>query len=187
MERSGEILPELLAMNVAASFEQLVRQFQHQLYVFALRQTKNAAEAEDIVQEAFLQAYVTLDTYSAQRIRALKLSAWLYKITLYVFYNRRRKGRVLEEPLDLSEESTLLAQEADWQGQPEVVFENTERLRELEALLGTLPERYQMAISCYYFAEMSYQEIANLLNQPVGTVKTHVFRGLQLLRQALQA
>src|SRR5690349_823199 len=132
MERAGEVLPELLAMNLAAFFEQLVHQFQHRLYAFALRQTKNAEEAEDIVQETFLQAYITLETYPQQRIRDLKLSAWLHKITLYIFYNRRRKGKLLEEPLDLSEESEVLEQEASWQEQPEVMIENAERLRELE-------------------------------------------------------
>lgn len=187
MERSGEELPALLATNLVESFAQLVLIFQHRLYAFALRQAGSPQEAEDIVQEAFLQAYVTLENYPEQRIRALKLSAWLYKITLYVYYNRRRKVRLLEEPLDLSEESMLLELEDNWQERPEVLFENAERSTELEALLMTLPDSYRVAITCYYFADMSYQEIAELLNQPPGTVKSNVYRGLRMLRLAIGA
>lgn len=187
MERSGEELPALLATNLAGAFAQLVLIFQHRLYAFALRQAGSPQEAEDIVQEAFLQAYVTLENYPEQRIRALKLSAWLYKITLHVYYNRRRRVRLLEEPLDLSEESMMLELEDNWQERPEVLFENTERARELEALVVTLPEQYRVPINCYYFADLSYQEIADLLNQPVGTVKSNVYRGLRMLRLAMGA
>lgn len=187
MEQSGEALLAQLATDLTGSFAQLVLRFQHQLYAFALRQTGNPEEAEDIVQEAFLQAYITLENYPEHRIRQLQLSAWLYKLTLHVFYNRRRKIRLPEEPLVLSEESWLLEQEANWQEQPEVFLENAESVRELGELLMTLPERYRTAINCRYFAEMSYQEIADLLNQPVGTVKSNVFRGLRQLRLAMEA
>ncbi len=185
MERSGEELPALLATHLVESFAQLVLTFQHQLYVFALRQCGSPQEAEDIVQEAFLHAYVTLENYPAQRIRELKLSAWLYKITLYVYYNRRRKVRLLEEPLDLSEESRQLELEDRWQERPEVLFENAELLKELEAWMVTLPDSYRLTINCYYFADMSYQEIADLLNQPLGTVKSNIYRGLRMLRLAM--
>ncbi len=174
MEPSGEQLPdllELLATDMDRYFPQLVLSFQQRLYAFALRQTGSLQDAEDIVQEAFIRAYHALADYPAERIRVMKLQPWLYKITLHIFYRHSRGSRLQFMPLDLSADSVLLEIEDDEHEQPEKVLEDKEDLRELEALVSRLPEQYRVAVSCYYFEELSYREIAELLNQPVGTVK----------------
>jgi RNA polymerase sigma-70 factor (ECF subfamily) len=181
-----EHIRELLASDLDRSFHLLVSRTQQRLFAFALRHTGNWQDAEDIVQEAFLRAYHALADYPAERIRLMKVQAWLYKITLHVFY-RHRSSQPQSLPLDLSEESELFDLEDDEREQPERVLENKEDLRELEALLAQLPEQYRVAVSCYYFEELSYHEIADLLNQPIGTIKTHVHRGMQLLRKAVAA
>lgn len=189
MEPSGEQLPdllELLATDLDRYFQQLVLSFQQRLYAFALRQTGSPQDAEDIVQEAFIRAYHALADYPAERIRVMKLQPWLYKITLHIFYRHSRGTRLQFMPLDLSEDSTLLEIEDDEHEQPEKVLEDRENLHELEALVSRLPEQYRVAVSCYYFEELSYREIAELLNQPVGTVKSNVHRGTLLLRKTVE-
>jgi RNA polymerase sigma-70 factor (ECF subfamily) len=189
MESSGEQLPDLLdllATDLDYYFQHLVLRSQQRLYAFALRQAGSPEDAEDIVQEAFIRAYHALADYPAERIRTMKLLPWLYKITLHIFYRHRSSTRLQCMPLDLSEESTLLAMEDDGHEQPEKVLEHREELRELEALISRLPEQYRTAVSCYYCEELSYREIADLLNQPVGTVKSNVHRGTQLLRKAME-
>lgn len=189
MEPSGEQLPdllELLATDLDRYFQQLVLSFQQRLYAFALRQTGSPQDAEDIVQEAFIRAYHALADYPAERIRMMKLQPWLYKITLHIFYRHSRGTRLQFMPLDLSEDSTLLEIEDDEHEQPEKVLEDRENLHELEALVSRLPEQYRVAVSCYYFEELSYREIAELLNQPVGTVKSNVHRGTLLLRKTVE-
>jgi len=189
MESSGEQLPDLLALlatDLDYYFQNLVLSSQQRLYAFALRQAGSPEDAEDIVQEAFIRAYHALADYPAERIRTMKLLPWLYKITLHVFYRHRSSTRLQCMPLDLSEDSTLLEIEDDGHEQPEKVLENTEDLRELEALISGLPEQYRVAVSCYYYEELSYREIAELLNQPVGTVKSNVYRGTRLLRKAIE-
>jgi RNA polymerase sigma-70 factor (ECF subfamily) len=181
-----EHIRELLATDLDRSFHLLVFHTQQRLFAFALRYTGNRQDAEDIVQEAFLRAYHALADYPSERIRAMKVQAWLYKITLHIFY-RHRSSQPQSLPLDLSEESELLDLEDDEREQPERVLENKEDLLELEALLAQLPEQYRVAVSCYYFEELSYREIADLLNQPIGTIKTHVHRGMQLLRKTVAA
>lgn len=112
------------------------------------------------------------------------MQAWLYKITLNVFYARLGKPKFHVVSLDVSEDSAMLEIEDDWHAQPEAVVESAEFLREMEALMLLLPERQREVINLYYFAEFSYREIAGLLDQPLGTVKSQLHRGMQMLRQA---
>src|SRR5215467_1757979 len=188
MEPNGEQsldLLELLATDLDCYFQQLVLSSQQRLYAFALRYTGSPQDAEDIVQEAFIRAYHALADYPTERISTLKLQPWLYKITLHILYRHRSNSKLECLPLDFSEDSTLLAIEDDERAQPERVLEDREELRELEALLARLPEQYRVAVSCYYFEELSYREIAELLNQPIGTVKSNVHRGMLLLRKTI--
>jgi RNA polymerase sigma-70 factor (ECF subfamily) len=188
MEPSGERLPdlpELLATDLDRYFQYLVLSSQHRLYAFVLRHAGSPQDAEDIVQEAFIRAYHALADYPPDRIRMMKLLPWLYKITLHIFYRHRSSIRLQCMPLDLSEDSALLAIEDDEREQPEKALEGREDLRELETLISRLPEQYRIAVSCYYFEELSYREIAELLNQPVGTIKSNVHRGMSLLRKTV--
>jgi len=190
MEPNGEQSPdllELLATDLDCYFQQLVLSSQQRLYAFALRQAGSPQDAEDIVQEAYIRAYHALSDYPPERIRAMKLQPWLHKITLHIFYRHRSGSRLTYLPLDLSEESMLLEIEDDGREQPEKVLQDREDVRELEALISELPEQYRTAVSCYYFEELNYREIAELLNQPVGTVKSNVHRGTQLLRKTREA
>lgn len=189
MEPSGEQLPDLvglLATDLKRYFQQLVLSFQQRLYAFALRQTGSPQDAEDIVQEAFIRAYHALADYPAERIREMKLQPWLYKITLHILYRSRSSMRLQYTSLDLLEESALLTIEDDEGEQPEKILENREELQQLETMIAQLPQKYRTAVNCYYFEELSYREIAELLNQPVGTVKSTVHRGTLLLRKAME-
>jgi RNA polymerase sigma-70 factor (ECF subfamily) len=191
MEQSGEQssdLLDLLATDLNRYFQQLVLSSQQRLYAFALRQAGSPQDAEDIVQEAFIRAYHALADYPAERIRAMKLMPWLYKITLHVFYRHRSGASRLQcMPLDTSEESAFLEIADDEREQPEQALEEREEMRELEAMISHLPEQYRVTISCYYFAELSYREIADLLHQPIGTVKSNVHRATLLLRKSAEA
>jgi RNA polymerase sigma-70 factor (ECF subfamily) len=180
------MVQELLATDLDHYFHQLVLSFQQRLFAFALRYTGSPQDAEDIVQEAFIRAYHALADYPEERISTLKLQPWLYKITLHILYRHKSNSKLECLPLDLSDESILLEIEDDQREQPEKVLEDREELRELEALLSRLPEQYRVAVNCYYFEELSYREIAELLNQPIGTVKSNVHRGMQLLRKSIQ-
>lgn len=178
-------MPDLLAGDLDRYFGQLVLTYEARLYAFMVRQTGSAQEAEDIVQEAFMQAYFALGRYSQQQRAAIALRPWLYKIALNIFYGRLRKPGLPVVALDFSEEGPHLAIEEDQEQQPEALFEKEEELRELGALLNQLPEHYRTVINLFYFADLGYQEIANLLNLPLGTVKSHMHRGIQRLRRVL--
>lgn len=184
MDQRHEELPELLAEDLDRHFEQLMMVYQHQLYAFALRQVGNAQDAEDIVQETFLRAHHALKNYPGSRIRTLQLRQWLYKITLNVFRNATRRSELQSVPLDLSEDSPALAIEDQAASLDEEVNRH-EWKQELEILVATLPQQYRVAVNLHYFEDFSHREIAELLNQPSGTVKANVHRGIQLSRRAL--
>jgi RNA polymerase sigma-70 factor (ECF subfamily) len=182
MELREQELLMLLATDLYRHFYQVVLLYQHRLYAFALRLTGSSQDAEDIVQEAFVSAYVSLENYPVQRIQTLKLQAWLYRVTFNVYTHTTRRAHLQLVPLDLADDSPVLDIEAQTGERPDILFEDQERRQELEMLIAQLPDRYRIAITCYYFEHLTYQEIAELLDQPVGTVKSNVSRGIRLLR-----
>lgn len=185
MQRDDVDLPALLASDLDRYFGQLVLTYEERLYTFMMRQTGNAQEAEDIAQEAFMQAYFALGRYTPQQRADIALRPWLYKIALNIFYGRLRKTRLRAVSLDLSEDGPHLVIEEDMEQQPEVILEKREALRELGSLLNQLPEQYRTVVNLYYFADLGYQEIADLLNIPLGSVKSHLHRGIRRLRRVL--
>jgi RNA polymerase sigma-70 factor (ECF subfamily) len=180
MHTEDEDLIALLAFNLDMYYERLVSIYWQQLRNFVLRQTGS------IVQEAVVRAYLALERYTPQKIQHMKLRPWLYKLTWNVYCNYMSRSKPPQSvPLDLSEDGLLLEREGNWQEQPEVVFENVERRRELEALLCTLPLRYREIVNMYYFEELSHQEIAEILNAPVTTIRVYLHRGIQMLRKTI--
>ncbi len=182
MESCETELPALLAEDLHRHFILVVTQYQHRLYAFARRLSGSAQDAEDIVQEAFVSAYVSLENYPPPRVRALKLQSWLYRVTLNVYTHYIRGSRLQLFPLDLQADNPLLEIEDTSEELPETLFERRELQQELEGLLARLPEQYRVALTCYYFEQLTYVEIAELLEQPLGTVKSNISRGLRLLR-----
>jgi RNA polymerase sigma-70 factor, ECF subfamily len=183
----GDILKRL-ASDLESSYEELMSMYWQQLKMFALRRTGSLQDAEDIVQEAFLRAYLALERYTPQQIYTLKARPWLYKITWSVYCNYTGRSKAPSSiSLDMLEEETRQEIEENPNEQPEQVFEQVERRQELEKLVETLPQHYRDVISMYYFEELTHQEIADILGQPVGNVRVHLHRGLKRLQKILTA
>lgn len=181
-----EELPAALAANLHGAFERLVLTYQHRLYAFALRLAGRPEDAEEIAQDAFVRAFRALSDYPAERVRALALRPWLFQITLNVFRNRMRGQSVHLVPLDVDdEEAHVMEPAADEREQPEWLAEHAERSRELAGLITALPLRYRAAVILRHVEGLGYREIASVLEQPVGTVKANVHRGIGMLREAL--
>ena len=180
-------LTATLAADLDGTFACLVVTFQDRLYAFALRLTDNPHDAEEIVAEAFVRSYQALGCYAAERIRDLKLRPWLYQITRNVFRNRVRGKQVHHVSL----EQTAPALEAAWADdaveQPERVVDRAELRDTLATQVAALPERERVVVVLRHVQGLGYGEIAQMLQQPVGTVKANVHRGVQRLRASLNA
>ena len=179
-----------LAVDLDGAFEGMVRAFQDRLYSFALRLCGNREDAEEVAQDSFVRAYRALKSYPAERIRALSLQAWLYRITLNVARNRWRGKRVRLVSLDNGGADGEAARRA-WDA-PDAAERRPDSRLELEqdraglaSLVATLPERYRAAIILRDVEGLQLEEVATILKQPLGTAKSNVHRAVNLLRRAI--
>jgi RNA polymerase sigma-70 factor (ECF subfamily) len=170
-----------------ALFEEQALQYMDQLYAAAMRMTKNPADAADLVQETFVKAYTAFGQFQ----QGTNLKAWLYRIQTNTFINNYRKNQ--RNPY----QGTIDELE-DWQlGNAQSVTQSTStRSAEAEAIdhlpdsavkdaLQSIPEDFRLAV---YFADVegfSYQEIADIMKTPGGTVMSRLHRGRRLLRGLL--
>jgi RNA polymerase sigma-70 factor, ECF subfamily len=164
-----------------AGFEQEALVHLDALYRVALRLTGNAADAEDLVQETMLRAYRSWDRYTP----GTNAKGWLLTILRHLFINEyRRKSRHPEtvdvdtiEPFALFQE----VQEEDPQGAFFDKIVDDEVLRAVDQL----PEAFREAVTLSDVEGMSYEEVAKVLDVPVGTVKSRLYRGRRLLQAKL--
>ncbi len=173
-------LAQRLADDLDGTFEALVLAYQGPVYRFAYRWCGNAQDAEEIAQDAFVRAYEALRKYEPERIAALNLSPWLLTITVNLARNRLRKKQVPTGDLETVPEPA--AASAD---EPETVAERDALSDRLVEALLELPPRYRSAVILRHVLGLDYAEAAAALDLPVGTVKSHVHRGVQLLRKQL--
>lgn len=192
--QDDEHLLTLLTSDLDQHFADLVLIYENRLIFYACYRLGTPQDAEEVVQDVFERVYYALKGYSEQRIRTLKLQAWLYTITKNICYNyllKRSKTPALVS-LDVSEEdgspeeSLVPEIGADCSEQPEIVYESKERIHEIEQAIQTLPGYCREMVRLRLLEHFSYQEIADLLNQPIGTVKCYINRGMALLREQLE-
>lgn len=183
----------LLARDLDQHFADLVVLYEHRLTAYVCYRIQNRQDAEEVVQDVFERVYYALKGYSGQRIRALKLHAWLYTITkntssTYLLKRSKTPAASLDAAEDGSspDGSAPLAGEVGCFEQPELAYESEECVREIEQAILALPEYCHELIRLRILEHFSYQEIAGLLNQPIGTVKCYISRGMAILRKNLE-
>ena len=149
--------------------------------------TGNREDAEEIVQDAFVRAYRALAKMSAEQRAELRLQPWLYTITLNVTRNRLRGKRPTNVALDaLADPDALLrSSRHDGPAQPEKILERNADMALVERALLQLPMHLRAAATLRFIEGRSHPEIAEILNQPIGTVKSHVHRAVRILRRIL--
>jgi RNA polymerase sigma-70 factor, ECF subfamily len=150
----------------------LVERHYRELYRYAFSVLREERAAEDAVQDAFERAFSALGRYSEERLRAMRLRPWMYRITLNVARNRLRRRR--EVPV---EDLSVAAGAAS--------DEDRESVMDTLAALGELPERQRVAVTLRYLQDMPYAEISGVTGWPEGTAKTLVRRGLMRLRRSM--
>lgn len=168
------------------TFDRIVGDFQRRLYGFALRMTGNREDAEEIVQDALVRAYRALGKMSCEARAELRLQPWLYTITLNVTRNRLRTKRPANVALDaLADPDALLRRAGDEPLRPERIVEQNAEVALVEQALLQLPMHLRAAATLRFIEGRSHPEIAEILHQPIGTVKSHVHRAVRILRRIL--
>ncbi|MFZ5945457.1 MAG: RNA polymerase sigma factor [Bacillota bacterium] len=155
------------------AFEELVRRFQQPVYTICYRYLGNGADATDAAQETFIRVFNKLHLYND----AYPFRPWLFRVAANVAKDSLKKRKTWEE-LDNTQESSI--------GNPESSLFESQLRRQIEKALAQLPEKYRMAVILRHMNQLDYQEIANVLDLPLNTVKTHVRRGRELIRKELK-
>lgn len=161
------------------AFGRLIDAYQGPVYNLAYRMLGNRGEAEEAAQEAFIRAYTKLDSYDPAR----KFSTWMLSITSNYCIDLLRKRRALLLSLDhpLPPHPALMSDRADG---PEAQATDSEREEMVQSLLQTLPEDYRQAVVLFYWYDLSYQEIAEVMDTTVSAIKSRLFRARRQLAEA---
>lgn len=177
-ETAAERVRAQLGDDLDAGFAELVCCYQNLIYVIVLRACQHPIDAEDLAAEVFLRAYQALRGYDRIRIADLQLRPWLVTIALNTWRNavRDRGRRPAQVPLSQSSERTV---------PPDAFEAATDRIdqrRELAWLTAQLPETQRIAVVLRHACGLSIAEVAQALDCPEGTARSHVSRGLRNLR-----
>ena len=173
------------AAQDAAAFEQLMLLHQKPVYNICYRMAGNAEDALDLSQEVFLKAYRNIGNFDERS----QFSTWIYRITANTCIDemRKRKGRQsfsLEEELE-SEEGSMQRQVADAGETPEESMLREEQKSEILQALESLSPEHKVAVILRDIKGLSYEEIAEILELTLGTVKSRISRGRNQLKQEI--
>lgn len=178
-------LAKLARNGDRGAFETLVDLYQDKMYYLAFRMLGNTQEAEDVAQETFLRVYSNLDRYDESH----KFSTWIYRIANNLCIDRLRKRKpIYSLDADTSDgegmDGYASLQSADQLPEDQLVLSETqETVREA---IDKLPDKYKSVVILRYLHDLSLQEIGEILDMPVTTVKTRVHRGREALRKKLE-
>lgn len=178
-----------LAVRIAAgehaAFEALMRRHNRALFRTARAILRDDAEAEDALQEAYLQAYRAIGTYRAEA----KLSTWLARIVaneaLMRVRKRARRAEIVPMQAGVTETQINEIPDDNMNETPERSAQRTEMRRLLEAQIDALPDDYRVVFVLRAVQELSVEETAEALGIPQATVRTRLFRARSLLREGL--
>src|SRR5688500_2735376 len=179
VNEDAKLIDEALAGN-SASFGELVCRYQDRLYNTMAHIVGSTEEAQDVVQEAFVQAFIKLETFQ----RTSGFYTWLYRIAFNTAISRRRRQRPaisVEQTRELSGEEPVDSHEA-----PGDRLEQQERVAQVQSALAALSEEHRAILVLREMEGFAYETISELLDLPVGTVRSRLFRARMQLREQLQ-
>ena len=168
------------------AFDELISRYQRRVYTFAYRLTGNTDDAADIAADTFVRIYSSIGSFRGDS----SFVTWLFRVVtnIYLDSRKRRKTRQtvsLDEVVAL-EESTVQRQVEDEGPTPQELVEASERSAALQAAVASLPEYQRLMIVMYHSEGMAYEEIAETLHLPIGTVKSRLNRARLALRRKLE-
>ena len=178
MSQDEQALIKQARQGDTTAFEALVTMHAALVYNLAFRTLNSPQEAEDVAQEAFVRAWQGLPRFQAKA----QFSTWLYRIVTNLCYNRL--PRLKTELLALDTETAVTL--SDTHAAIETGLLSAEIKSALHNAIDNLPESYRLLITLRHLQEMSYAEIAEVTDMPLGTVKTGIYRARRLLREKLE-
>ncbi|MCJ7840007.1 RNA polymerase sigma factor SigW [Lederbergia sp. NSJ-179] len=166
------------------AFGEIVELFKDKVFQLCYRMLGNRHEAEDIAQEAFVRAYINIHSFNQKK----KFSTWIYRIATNLCIDRIRKKKpdyFLDAEVAGSEGLTMYSQIAAEGKSPDAEVETIELQEIVQQEIMKLPDKYRVVVILRYIDELSLNEISEVLEMPLGTVKTRIHRAREALRKQL--
>jgi len=163
----------------------LVRRYERPVYSVLMRVVRSAEDAEDLVQETFVRVFRALDRYDTER----PFAAWVFTIASRLAIDQLRRRRLKTVSLTVSEPGSTEERELDVEDpglKPDEVTSHGEEEDRAARLIAGLPEHYRIVVMLRHQQDLSYEEIAEALNLPLGTVKARIHRARALLKDRIQ-
>jgi len=161
-------------------FDEVYERFRRPIWRLARRLTNNDDEAFDATQEIFLRVWRGLAGFRGEA----KISTWVFQIAWnYLRGHHRRRGRLLDLVVDQSEE--IMARTADSSASPERHAVSSDLLDRVSAAMNGLPEHYRIVVWLRDGEDLSYTEIAEILDLPIGTIRSRLARARMALKKAV--
>ncbi len=183
-DEDKELIERALAGNQDA-YRQLMERHRPAIYHIVYKIARGGEVVNDLVQETFMKAFASLSTYRSE----YKFSTWLYRIAANAAIDHLRKKRLKTLSLDSPPETSsgrIEIEIPDNSYNPERDFEARERRVSIDEAIESLPDKYRIVIVYRHKDDKSYEEIAEVLNIPIGTVKARIFRARELLKKKLR-
>jgi RNA polymerase sigma-70 factor, ECF subfamily len=164
------------------AFADLVQRHQRRVFNMSLRMLQDYEDADEITQEAFLAAWQGLPSFRGEAC----FTTWLYRITYHCCL-RQLERRKRERSLQVVIQAEHILESANKENQIEDIIELHDQQTIVHEQIEKLPTKYRMVLILRHFQEMTYGEMADILAMPIGTIKTHLFRARNLLKERLLA
>ena len=165
------------------AFDLLVLKYQSRIIGLAMKFVKDIQTAEDVAQESFIKAYKSLDSFREESA----FYTWLYRIASNTSKNylisKKRKNELLESEVFSSEEIDIF--DIPGGSSPEEILQANNLREVIFESLSNLPEDIRTAVSLREFEGMSYEEISKVLDCPIGTVRSRIFRGREIIQEKI--
>ena len=165
------------------AFVQLVDRYKVMVYNIVDRMVPNSDLTEDLAQEVFLRVYEGLPSFRAES----KLSTWIYRIAYRVCLEELRRSHRRQTFVYIDEEHEV-GSRIKTGVQLRIIdkaYEQADLREAVDRWLGRLPPHYRMSLNLYYLCDMTYSEIAEVMELPIGTVKTYLYRAKQRLKEGI--
>ena len=161
-------------------FEELVRRYQRPITSYVYRMLGDYESALDVTQEVFIKVYNSLSRYSVE----YKFSTWLYRIAHNAAVDHMRRNSVTPQSLEAENADGSFQIQLESRGSsPEQDRERSDWRTEIDAVVRCLPTAYRDLILLRHSRDLSYDEIAEITNLPLGTVKNRLFRAREMMRE----
>lgn len=175
----GELIEKAISGR-EDGFEELVRRYQRPIINYTYRMLNNYDASLDVTQEVFIKVYNSLARYSSD----YKFSTWLYRIAHNAAIDYMRRNSVSQQSLEAENaDGTYQLQIESPNPTPEQERERSEWRTEIESVVRCLPAVYRELILLRHAQDLSYDEIAEITNLPLGTVKNRLFRAREMMRE----